>query len=115
MAEMKRPLLQAVLPDLGAELAAGLRADGLQELAEQVPELEIWDQCGCGDSFCTSFYVGPRPVGAWSDEGEHHNQAPEVQRGMVVLDVVDGRIRYVEVLDRPEIRPALENTFRQAQ
>lgn len=61
------------------------------------------------------FYVGPRPVGTWSDEGEHRNQSPEVERGMVVLDVVDGSIRYVEVIDRPEIRAALENAIQRIQ
>lgn len=115
MAESNRPLLRAVFPELSAELAAGLRADGSPELAEQARELAIWDRCGCEDSFCTSFYVGPRPVGTWSDEGEHHSQGLDVERGMVVLDIVDGRIRYIEVIDRPEIRAALENAIRRVQ
>ncbi len=32
---------------------------------------------------------------------------PSVDRGMIVLDVVDGLIRHVEVLDRPDIREQL--------
>jgi hypothetical protein len=95
------------LPDLCAEVTAGLASIGREDLAQQVPDLRIWDRCGCGESFCNSFYVGPRPLGAWSDEGDHENQVPDVNRGMVVLDVVSGVIRHMEVLDRPEIRTAL--------
>ncbi len=102
-----RPLLCDVLPDFGAELIAGLTSIGREDLAQQVPSLRVWDRCGCDDSFCNSFYVGPEPLGAWRDEGDHENEMPEVDRGMVVLDVVSGTIRYVEALDRPEIRAAL--------
>jgi hypothetical protein len=27
--------------------------------------LAITDVCSCQDSFCTSFYTGPKPDGAW--------------------------------------------------
>lgn len=91
VAEPNRPLLELVLPDLSAELAAGLVADGRPELAEQIPQLRISERCGCGDSFCTSFYVGPRPGGAWSDEGEHESLMADVNRGMVVLMPSPGR------------------------
>lgn len=112
MAESNRPLLRVVLPDLSAELAAGLVADGRPELAEQIPQLRIWERCGCGDSFCMSFYVGSKPAGAWGDEGEHESLMADVNRGMVVLDVVAGTIRYLEVLDRPEIGTALNTAIR---
>jgi hypothetical protein len=109
MAEMNKPLLQDVLPELSEELVIGLIAVGRRELAEQVPELRVWSRCRCNESYCTSFYVGPTPDGSWGDEGEHENEMPDVERGMVVLDVVSGVIRYVEMLDRPEIRDALAN------
>ena len=107
MEHTTRPLLCDVLPDLAEELTAGLVSIGREDLAQQVPSLRVWDRCGCGDSFCNSFYVGPRPMAAWSDEGDHENEMPDVDRGMVVLDVVSGAIRYIEVLGRPEIRAAL--------
>ena len=113
VAHTTRPLLCEVLPDFGAELLAGLTSIGRDDLAEQVPSLRVWDRCGCGDSFCNSFYVGPRPRGAWSDEGDHENEMPDVDRGMVVLDVVSGTIRYVEVIDRPEIRVVLRTAAAQ--
>ena len=112
MAEPTKPLLQAVLPDFTGELSAGLLAIGRRDLADQVPALRIWDRCRCGDSVCTSFYVGPKPAGPWRGEGDHENTVPEVDHGMIVLDVVAGTVRYVEVLDRPEIGAALRAATR---
>ena len=63
----------------------------------------MWGRCSCNDDFCSSFYTGARPTGSWSDEGDHENVVPDASVGMVVLDVVDGVIRYVEVLDRPDV------------
>lgn len=93
-----------VFPDLASELRAGLVADGDDDLAVQVDDLLITDVCRCDDSFCTSFYTGPRPDGAWGPG--LRNVLPEVASGMVIVDVVDGVIRYVEVLDRATMRPA---------
>ena len=45
-------------------------------------------------------------MGAWSDEGTYRCVALP---GMIALDVVDNEIRYVEVLDRPEIKMAVES------
>ncbi|MBX3314369.1 MAG: hypothetical protein KF906_08625 [Actinobacteria bacterium] len=103
-----KPLLQVALPEFSEDLAAGLIADGRPDLADQIPGLRIWSQCGCNRSDCTSFYVGPEPAGPWSEEGKHENVLPDVSHAMVVLDVVAGIIRYVEVLDYPQIRSALD-------
>jgi hypothetical protein len=54
-----------LLPAFAAELERALRADGKDELADQVAGLVIESLCGCGDDFCSSFYTGVRPVGAW--------------------------------------------------
>ena len=94
-----------VLPDLASELRNALAQDGRAELAGQVSSLRIVQLCGCGDDFCASFYTGPQPDGAWGDG--HENVVPDVDTGMLVLDVVDGVIRYVEVLYRDDVRSVL--------
>ena len=78
------------------------RADAAADLADQVRGLSITAVCRCGDDFCSSFYTGPRPDGPWGQT--HRNVSPEVAAGMIVLDVVDDQIRYVEVLDRADVK-----------
>ena len=94
-----------VLPDFAAELAEALRSEDGADLADQVRELSITAVCGCGDDFCASFYTGPRPDGPWGHG--HKNVTPQTATGMVILDVVDGRIRYVEVLDRDDVKSVI--------
>ena len=103
MTPARRPIVSEVLPKLADELIEGLDSVGRGELASQVPSLEVWGRCSCDDDFCSSFYTAALPTGSWSDEGEHENVVPDASVGMVVLDVVDGVIRYVEVLDRPDV------------
>lgn len=105
MADDRRPVLSDLFPQFAGEIAAALLADEKEaDLADQLPTLEVWGRCTCDDEVCASFYTGPRSGGAWSDDGEHQNVVLSVSRGMVVLDVVDRVIRYVEVLDRPDIK-----------
>ena len=96
------PLLVDLVPHLAAELEAALAKDGDEALAGQVGSLRIEQLCGCGDDFCASFYTGPKPDGSWGPG--HENVLPSIDDGMVVLDVVDGIIRYVEVLHRDDVR-----------
>jgi hypothetical protein len=102
--------MSSVFPALDRELQLGLREVGRDDLAAQVDALQIHDVCGCEDGFCTSFYTGPRPQGGWAPG--HENVLPDVPSGMVVLDVVDGEIRFVEVLDRGDLRPAFNDLRR---
>ncbi len=95
------PLID-LLPAFAAELDRALRAHDVADLADQVRGLSITAVCRCGDDFCSSFYTGPRPDGPWGQT--HRNVSPEVAAGMIVLDVVDDQIRYVEVLDRAEVK-----------
>ena len=94
-----------VLPELASELRHALQQDGREELASQVGSLRIVEMCGCGDDFCASFYTGPQPEGGWGSG--HENVVPDVDTGMLILDVVDGIIRYVEVLYRDDVREVL--------
>jgi hypothetical protein len=94
-----------LLPAFAAELEHALRADGEHQLADQVASLVIESPCGCGDDFCSSFYTGARPDGSWSPS--LRTVTPAVATGMVILDVVDDVIRYVEVLHCNDVKAAL--------
>ena len=81
-------------------LQQALIADGRHDVASSVAELEAYEPCSCGDSFCSSFYTGPRPEREWGPD--HENLVFDIPNGMLVLDVVEV-IRFVEVLDRPDL------------
>jgi hypothetical protein len=75
-------------------------------LAGQVGELRVDQVCGCGDDFCQSFYTAPPPEQAYPyDEGRARNVVLNEPGwdGCLILDMVDGQIAYVEVLDRPPL------------
>jgi hypothetical protein len=102
-----RRLLRDLAPAFVSELVGALKRDGHELLVDQVVSLELWDRCGCQVKSCCSFYTGPKPLEPWRNVGDHFNLVPSVRKGMVVLDVVDGVIRYVEILDRPDVRKLL--------
>jgi hypothetical protein len=91
-----KPLLREVNPTLSAELITLLRKENEHELAADAENLRIFADCGCGDDYCQSFYTVEPPDGPWG-EG-HSNIMLDPARGMLILDVVHGRITYVEVL-----------------
>jgi len=97
-------LVTETLPELAKELQQLLEAKK-PELALQLPTLKIVEGCMCGDDFCASFYTQPKPKGAYSPG--HETLLLEPAEGMLILDVVDGVISFVEVLHRPEIRQKL--------
>src|SRR5260370_22556076 len=98
-------LLSNTLPLLADELQGLLIQDGEPELAAQVPGLNIVERCRCGDDFCATFYVLPKPEGSYGPD--HRNVSLEPKEGMLILDVVAGRIACVEVLYRDDIRRKL--------
>lgn len=109
-------LLAEVLPALASALQTELMRSEWSYLADQVPTLRIADLHGCRDEGCASFYVGsrPRPAGH-RIEGDRENivldeTAMVIGADMVVLDVVDRIIRFVEILDCPSVRAVLWNT-----
>ncbi|MGC1188038.1 MAG: hypothetical protein WA871_11670 [Candidatus Acidiferrales bacterium] len=110
MASLRRPLLLSeMLPALVRELQGLLAESGEAELVAQVPELEIVERCRCGDDFCATFYAQPKPDGKWGPN--HRSVALEPTRGMLILDVVDGKIACVEVLYRDSIRKTLHEAL----
>lgn len=99
------PLLRGLLPSLAQELQDLLVQQGEPGLAAQVPELRIVDRCRCEDDFCATFYVRRRPKGAYGPS--HRNVSLEPNHGMLILDVVAGKIACVEVLCRDDVRRAI--------
>ena len=92
--------MREVYPELVAELFRLLEAEGERWLAVAVRDLRLVAECGCEDGFCQSIRTAEHPPG--TPYGPAHRRvmlAPEV--GDLVLDVVDERIVYVEVLYRP--------------
>jgi hypothetical protein len=87
-------------PDLAAELVTALVEAHEEELVEQVAGLRVIRECGCGDDFCQSFYTQPRPDGGFGPGHRNVGLSPS-RPGMLILDVVDDHIMYVEVIDRP--------------
>ena len=98
-----------MLPELSTELQQLLTEQNELELATQVPDLNVVDRCRCGDDFCAMFYVLPKPKGAYGPQ--HRNVALEPKKGMLILDVMAGKIAAVEVLYRDEIRQKLLTEF----
>lgn len=99
---MEPQRLRHVAPDLVAELGTLLADAGERVLAAQVDELMLVDHCRCGDDFCAMFYTAPRPGGAWGVGLRTVGLHP--QRGMINVDVLDGKIVAVEVLYRDEVK-----------
>jgi hypothetical protein len=102
-------LLVEVLPDLALEIERLLKTQGELDLAAQVIGLRILDRCRCGDDFCSTFYVQPKPEGAYGLK--HRNVVLEPERGTLILDLVDEKIACVEVLHRDEVRERLHSVF----
>jgi hypothetical protein len=101
--ESDHPLVRDVFPVLITELTALLEEEGERELAISAQDLRLVGECGCGDDFCQSIRTADHPQG--QPYGAGHRCVPLMPLlGMLVLDVVDNRIMYVEVLNRPPMR-----------
>lgn len=94
------PLVRDAFPGLIAELITLLEGEGEHELAHHVRDAPFVASCDCGDDLCQSIRTTAHPKG--QPYGEGHRCVPLLpSQGMLVLDVVDDRIMYIEVLDRP--------------
>jgi hypothetical protein len=103
------PLMRELLPTLSQEVWDLLMREGEPELADQVLDLRIVDRCRCGDEFCATFYVQPKPKDAYGPS--HRNITLEPAQGMLVLDLVGDRIVAIEVLYRDEIPKSLHTVL----
>jgi hypothetical protein len=95
-------MLKDALPGRADELAQLLVAAGYQSLADQVAGLSIVDRCRCHDDFCASFYTLPKPDGSYGAGRDCFDL--DAEKGMIVLDVLNGCIAHVEVLNRDDVR-----------
>lgn len=98
-------LVTEILPLLALELEQLLNNQGEVELAAQLSQLAIVDRCRCGDDFCSSLYTQPEPAGSYGPS--HRCIDLDAAEGMLLLDVVAGKIAHVEVLNRNDIRQKL--------
>lgn len=96
-ADNTEPLVRDVLPRLARGLSRELHELGEDALAAQVNGLRIRQPCGCFDEFCQSFYTEDHRPGT-PYESEHRTVPLLPEDVMVNLDVVDGRIVYVEII-----------------
>ena len=92
-------LVRDAHPELIAELAELLRAEGEYSLAVSVLFAPLVGYCDCGDDFCRSIYTAEHPPGAPYGYG-HRTIALLPGDGMLNIDVVHDRIMYIEVLFR---------------
>ncbi|MFI6853357.1 hypothetical protein [Streptomyces sp. NPDC050416] len=100
---MDPPLVRDVFPDLVDELAALLEEEGERWLAICVKDVRLVGDCGCADDFCQSIRTADHPQG--QPFGPGHRCVPLLPAsGDLILDVVDGRIMYIEILGRPPLR-----------
>ncbi|MCT9079121.1 hypothetical protein [Streptomyces fulvoviolaceus] len=101
--EQEPPLVREVFPELVDELVGLLEEEGERELAICVWDVRMVGACGCGDDFCQSIRTADHPDGR--PYGPSHRCVPLLpSTGDLILDVVDGRIVYIEVLGRPPLR-----------
>lgn len=110
---MSSPAVQRLISTggIGVSLArSSQRASLSTGVGIGLTHLEIFGRCECGDSFCATFYTDRRPDGAYGPG--HRNVVVDVKKGMVILDVVDGRIACVEVLHRGDVRRELAEAYR---
>jgi len=94
--------LSEILPALSIELEHLLKNQGEAELADQVSQLTVIDRCRCGDDFCSSFYTQPKPEGHYGPS--HRCIDLDAAEGMLLVDVVAGKLAHVEVLNRADVR-----------
>lgn len=107
---MKNVLLKEALPEEANEIESLLFKDQWNDLANQISKLRIIDKCRCGDSFCSSFYSVPKPKGSWGPDYE--NIVLDSEEGDFILDIVDGKIVYVEILHRKDIKSTLNKVIK---
>ena len=118
-------LLRKIWPNVIALLKSLLTEAGEIELAGTVEGLEVYDRCRCGADYCATVYTKPRPSGSFgpdhrgivfvnADTTDFDTQlrvadtstAPTTKYE-TILDVVNGEIHCIEILEDHESRRRL--------
>lgn len=107
--EADAPRLVERWPELASQVRSALIRDDETELATEIDALRVLTMCDCDEDFCQSFYTEPPPDGAYPLD-RHRNWYRDNDEddelgweGFLILDVVDERIAFVEVLYRPPL------------
>lgn len=103
------PSIREVFPEFATELADLVAESDKPELAKQIPDLPVVERCRCGQRNCAHFYTATPPSSGY---GPNHTNVPlDARRGLITLDVVDGAVVGVEILDRPDVKRRLDVAF----
>lgn len=107
--EADAPRLVERWPELARQVRNALIRDDETALASGIDALRVLKTCDCDEDFCQSFYTEPPPDGAYPSDRHRnwyrdHDEDDELGwEGFLILDVVDERIAFVEVLYRPPL------------
>jgi hypothetical protein len=95
--------LEEKLPELAKFLRALFFSEHRKDLADQIPDLQVFDRCRCGADHCSTVYT--IPGGPWPDQG---GAAFHTANGIdVILDTSAGKIACIEILYFDELRKKL--------
>lgn len=97
------PLLREQWPQFATELHAALRVAGEKRLRRAAGRLRVVEMCSCKDDFCQSFRTVPWPAGTPYGPGHRNVCLEPPWPGYLILDVVHGKVVYVEILYRPPL------------
>lgn len=103
---MEKPRLEDVWPDLASELRKGLLVAEKPDLAGQISELRIEATCGCGDRFCQSIHTIP------PSDKPYPDPTYTIEVGDIQVDVAQGNICYIEIMDHDELESSFEELAR---
>ncbi|HSP06932.1 MAG TPA: hypothetical protein VLR94_07125 [Acidobacteriota bacterium] len=102
------------LPEFYEEVRSLLGGLGRNDLLSQLNDLEIVWCCPCTDPGCASFTVsGSSSPDSFETAGPRRSASPkslnlEAKRGKVIVGTDPlGRIRSIEILNRPDVRRKL--------
>jgi hypothetical protein len=98
--------VREVFPAFVAELEDLCRRAAGVEIADQIAALPVVARCDCGQNNCAHFYTAPPPPGSYGPG--HRSVLLPSKRGLIVLDLVGDRVAAVEVLDRRDVKQALD-------
>ena len=97
--------MSEAFPEFSIELQGLLCDEGEAKIAEQVPDFRILERCRCGDDCCATMYA----YKGWREsyQPDYRSISLHPKTGMIVLDVIEGKIIGIEVLFRAAIRNKL--------
>jgi hypothetical protein len=99
------PVFAEHFPEVAQEVADLLLKANEPNLASQIPQLRVWDRCRCGDSFCSTIYIRPKPKGTYP--ANCRTVDLDASNGMNIVDIVGEEVACIEILHRDKTRERL--------